>query len=797
MPFGYLQHDAAPYDQYLAAGSDDNTPDEQDYSQLTSGMLQFHIPQYLFDSPPRLASGGGAEAFHPAQAAAWFTNSGFRPPTTDYDSHHQYSNTSAAVETAYTSLESLAETFPSYLALAAAKDTENNASPVSPSSFPTAFSTFPASPPFPEIPHAASATLGLPIYSQSGFDVVSLLARVTNRPNPIVPLGPIDFTTSFVVADCRRHDDPIVYCSPSFCSLTGYSEQEVRGRNCRFLQAPPNVHLEKGDIRRSGTVQALAKAIHGRKEGQARVVNYRKDGEVFVNLVTVVPLVDEDGSDGGIKGEVVWFVGFQVDLGKQTDGIAKRVHDGTYYAVPVLQQQKQAGRTKKEEAKERRAASIVPPPKMSIDLARLLQRPNFLVSCGATAPTTLHTGIQPDPTSHVLHSLLLDALPDFIHVLSLKGAFLYVSSAVTRVLGWAPAELLGHSLEDICFDRDIVSVVRALKEASMPIASPLDPSAAKSKEKEKAVVPVPRNPDAVRVVDLLFRARTKQGAWVWVESRGRLHVEPGKGRKAIVMIGRARGMAEVGHDPPTETPRFGHTTPRRSPAGSASGLEFALLPRPRRRPSEDPTATSTVQTTFHGIIDPYGLLLSVGTGCSAVLGRDCEPSSLLGTQIGALVVREDSQNTIDRFFFNWRTERPTMAREVSVRMRYRHGPVVDAVVRVAPPSTAAVLPPLVTSPHLLYSVRLATSARPTIVRTNPRFGRLDPVSGSESWQYEISQLRFANERLVQEIQALEAETSAAAGPSLALPSPAEDQKGAYLPHVTVPAKRPWDALREV
>ncbi|KAJ7084991.1 hypothetical protein C8R44DRAFT_554147, partial [Mycena epipterygia] len=134
------------------------------------------------------------------------------------------------------------------------------------------------------------------VYSQSGFDVVSLLARVQNRASPHIRLGPVDFTTSFIVVDVRRHDDPVVYCSPSFCTLTGYPEREIIGRNCRFLQAPPNADplpLARGDPRRhtsATAVSALAKAVQGRKEAQVSVVNYKRDGTAFVNLVSVVPL---------------------------------------------------------------------------------------------------------------------------------------------------------------------------------------------------------------------------------------------------------------------------------------------------------------------------------------------------------------------------------------------------------------------------------------------------------------------------------------------------------------------------
>jgi len=41
---------------------------------------------------------------------------------------------------------------------------------------------------------------------------------------------------SFVLSDPRQPDCPIVHASPEFLQMTGYSREEVEGRNCRFLQ---------------------------------------------------------------------------------------------------------------------------------------------------------------------------------------------------------------------------------------------------------------------------------------------------------------------------------------------------------------------------------------------------------------------------------------------------------------------------------------------------------------------------------------------------------------------------------
>jgi hypothetical protein len=93
-------------------------------------------------------------------------------------------------------------------------------------------------PPIGPLPTATGAVMpGL--YSTSGFDMLGVLARVASRPNPRIVLGPVDLTCSFVVVDVKRYDHPIVYASPTFHRLTGYEQNEIIGRNCRFLQVRP------------------------------------------------------------------------------------------------------------------------------------------------------------------------------------------------------------------------------------------------------------------------------------------------------------------------------------------------------------------------------------------------------------------------------------------------------------------------------------------------------------------------------------------------------------------------------
>ena len=44
------------------------------------------------------------------------------------------------------------------------------------------------------------------------------------------------FNDSYTLTDPSQPDNPICWCSPGFTSLTGYKQEELIGRNCRFLQ---------------------------------------------------------------------------------------------------------------------------------------------------------------------------------------------------------------------------------------------------------------------------------------------------------------------------------------------------------------------------------------------------------------------------------------------------------------------------------------------------------------------------------------------------------------------------------
>jgi PAS domain-containing protein len=89
----------------------------------------------------------------------------------------------------------------------------------------------------------------------------------------------------FVLSDPKLPDNPIVFATPGFYKLTGYTSKEVLGRNCRFLQGPGT------DTR---AVDVIRKAVASGSDATVCLLNYKADGTPFWNQFFIGALRDSD-----------------------------------------------------------------------------------------------------------------------------------------------------------------------------------------------------------------------------------------------------------------------------------------------------------------------------------------------------------------------------------------------------------------------------------------------------------------------------------------------------------------------
>ena len=103
-----------------------------------------------------------------------------------------------------------------------------------------------------------------------------------------------------LIADAEQPDLPVIYANQAFTAMTGYSQEEIIGKNCRFLQ---------GAGSEPEVIQHMRSCIEAHREVNVTICNYRKDGTPFWNDLYIAPVRDHEG-------RVTHFVGVQHDISK-------------------------------------------------------------------------------------------------------------------------------------------------------------------------------------------------------------------------------------------------------------------------------------------------------------------------------------------------------------------------------------------------------------------------------------------------------------------------------------------------
>lgn len=113
-----------------------------------------------------------------------------------------------------------------------------------------------------------------------------------------------------VISNPRLPQNPIIAANAAFCALTGYSEEEILGRNCRFLAGPDT---------EPWLTERISDGIRRKRPVLVEILNYKRGGQPFRNAVLVAPVFDEDG-------ELEYFMGSQVELDSDAVGPSSNRH---------------------------------------------------------------------------------------------------------------------------------------------------------------------------------------------------------------------------------------------------------------------------------------------------------------------------------------------------------------------------------------------------------------------------------------------------------------------------------------
>ena len=110
---------------------------------------------------------------------------------------------------------------------------------------------------------------------------------VTSKDDGLIPFVLTQILDACVngvtLSDPDLPDSPIVYANQAFEEMSGYSQEEILGRNCRFLQ---------GDDRDQECLATIREALAKNAACVVTLRNYRKNKELFLNRLSIRPLVD-------------------------------------------------------------------------------------------------------------------------------------------------------------------------------------------------------------------------------------------------------------------------------------------------------------------------------------------------------------------------------------------------------------------------------------------------------------------------------------------------------------------------
>ncbi len=101
-----------------------------------------------------------------------------------------------------------------------------------------------------------------------------------------------------VVAEQEGDDSILIYANQAFERLTGYPLDDILYQDCRFLQA---------DDRDQPGLEVIREAIKNKQPCRQVLRNYRRDGSLFWNELSITPVFSESDN-------LTYFIGIQKNV---------------------------------------------------------------------------------------------------------------------------------------------------------------------------------------------------------------------------------------------------------------------------------------------------------------------------------------------------------------------------------------------------------------------------------------------------------------------------------------------------
>lgn len=364
--------------------------------------------------------------------------------------------------------------------------------------------------------HSIVAASTLPAFDPAPIDITDALHLAHWTLAQAVP--PFTFDTvhapdAFVITDANQAGLPIIYASDAFQAMTGYPSDEIVGRNCRFLQSPPDSNNPHSHINLA-SAQELSAKVHSAVVCQHVIPNFTKTGELFLNSITLVPVL------GGLPSGIKLIFGFSVDI-TNTGGLDSLADSPSESSVLARRRASIASRLRAQDSHANLDSSDA---SVGDRLSWPSTRPASPASPSGLSSRDAHTSMSPAqtidnfPLPEFLPFLALDQLDGLAFVLSPKG-IIHFATPSCRILGAEATNLTARPFQDLCHPSDKRLVMRHLAAAT-----------------------------STQHDEMLFRLQTPStGGWAWFACSGKLWHDQGT-RRLVVLSGRLQAATALPAD---------------------------------------------------------------------------------------------------------------------------------------------------------------------------------------------------------------------------------------------------------